>query len=263
MDSDRIDFISAYCDRWCERCAFTSRCSVYAVQMAEAMCGDLKDALELAVGIPHPESNDDSPRPSAQWIAEMNADDRSDAEIEVAMREDEARRVQAEASPVAQLASACSTVAWRWLQSRAGQTSPSADPLLKEAFGVAIWDAHFIAGKLGRAVRDAWSSRRARASRTIRSRTTGTALRRSPSSRSSAPSKRGVRSRRRPPGRRRQRLPISSVSSASRWKRGRVEVHPARLRRTKSPVVGLNLPVAFRHSSDAVAPANVTLGGNP
>lgn len=34
MSTDRIDFISAYCDRWCERCAFTSRCSAYAVDRA-------------------------------------------------------------------------------------------------------------------------------------------------------------------------------------------------------------------------------------
>ena len=150
-DADRIDFISAYCDRWCERCAFTSRCSAYAVQIAEAMCSDFKEALELAVGIPHPESNEEAPRPSAQWIAEMNADDRSDAEIEAALRENEARRAQAEASPVAQLAAACLTVAWRWLQSRSGETPPSADPLLKEAFDVALWDAHFITVKLARA----------------------------------------------------------------------------------------------------------------
>ena len=50
MNSDRIDFISAYCDRWCERCAFTSRCSAFAVRAAEAMCGSFAEALELAVG---------------------------------------------------------------------------------------------------------------------------------------------------------------------------------------------------------------------
>jgi hypothetical protein len=38
LNLDRIDFISEYCDRWCERCAFTSRCSAYAVQIATAMC---------------------------------------------------------------------------------------------------------------------------------------------------------------------------------------------------------------------------------
>ena len=48
-----IEFISAYCDRWCERCAFTERCSSFAVQSAIAMCdGDAKAALELTFGDP-------------------------------------------------------------------------------------------------------------------------------------------------------------------------------------------------------------------
>src|ERR687887_336142 len=50
-DSRYIDFISAYCDRWCERCAFTERCSLFAVQVAMAMCDDNEEeAMELAVG---------------------------------------------------------------------------------------------------------------------------------------------------------------------------------------------------------------------
>ena len=52
MNGDRIDFISSYCDRWCERCSFTSRCSLFAVQTAIAMCGDVADGIELAVGRP-------------------------------------------------------------------------------------------------------------------------------------------------------------------------------------------------------------------
>ena len=53
MHADRIEFISAYCDRWCERCAFTTRCSAYAVHAALAMCdGDFAAAIELAVGAP-------------------------------------------------------------------------------------------------------------------------------------------------------------------------------------------------------------------
>ena len=50
-DSRYIDFISAYCDRWCERCTFTERCSLFAVQAALAMCeGDDEQAMELAIG---------------------------------------------------------------------------------------------------------------------------------------------------------------------------------------------------------------------
>ena len=33
MDINRIDFISSYCDRWCERCAF-DRCSAFACDIA-------------------------------------------------------------------------------------------------------------------------------------------------------------------------------------------------------------------------------------
>ena len=43
MGSNHITFISEYCDRWCERCAFTSRCAAYAVEAALGMCGDLKE----------------------------------------------------------------------------------------------------------------------------------------------------------------------------------------------------------------------------
>ena len=35
MGTDRIDFISAYCDRWCERCAFTARCSAFAPRVPD------------------------------------------------------------------------------------------------------------------------------------------------------------------------------------------------------------------------------------
>src|SRR5687768_5108826 len=46
-----IDFISAYCDSWCERCAFTEQCSSFAVKSALAMCdGNHEAALELAIG---------------------------------------------------------------------------------------------------------------------------------------------------------------------------------------------------------------------
>jgi hypothetical protein len=149
---ERIDFISAYCDRWCARCAFTSRCSLFAIEMAEGMCGDLGDAIELAVGAPHPESNEDAPRPSAAWIAEMNSSDISDRESEAVARDLDARRTKATESPIGNLAWAWSIVALRWLEARAEQASSGADPLLKEAFEVAIWDPGFIAGKLMRAV---------------------------------------------------------------------------------------------------------------
>jgi hypothetical protein len=148
---DRIDFISAYCDRWCERCAFTSRCSAYAVRMAEGMCGDFREALELALGVALPAADDDSQSAVASWMAQENQEDEADEEADADWRRREARREQARAAPIAELASACSAVAWRWLESRQAEAL-TADPVLKEAFEIAAWDAHFIEAKLVRAL---------------------------------------------------------------------------------------------------------------
>jgi hypothetical protein len=53
MARNYIDFISAYCDTWCERCSFTERCSHFAVTSALAMCDDdMSAAIELAIGAP-------------------------------------------------------------------------------------------------------------------------------------------------------------------------------------------------------------------
>jgi hypothetical protein len=48
MKFGRIDFISDYCDRWCERCAFTTRCSSYAVRAATAMCDGCQREIEMS-----------------------------------------------------------------------------------------------------------------------------------------------------------------------------------------------------------------------
>jgi hypothetical protein len=150
-DMDHIDFISNYCDRWCERCAFTSRCGAFAVQVAEGMCGDLNDAIELALGLPHPESQAEALRPSDAWGEEMEADEEPGAAHEAAMAL-EVRLEKAKASPIAQLASACSILASRWLESRAAAAAAPADPILTEALEIASWDAHLVGAKLARAL---------------------------------------------------------------------------------------------------------------
>ena len=75
MPRPYIDFISAYCDRWCERCAFTERCSQFAVSVARTMCdGDFNAAIELAIGAPRVPR--EPPQPSLEeredfgvWVA--------------------------------------------------------------------------------------------------------------------------------------------------------------------------------------------------
>jgi hypothetical protein len=60
VDSPLIDFISAYCDHWCEQCAFTSRCPAFAWQAAfersRADRGDPLKALQLLLSTDRTES---------------------------------------------------------------------------------------------------------------------------------------------------------------------------------------------------------------
>jgi hypothetical protein len=108
VNIDRIDFISAYCDRWCERCAFTSRCSAFAADVAIAMCGDAREGLKLAVGTPHPAGPEAAPIP--EWVAEldnieMTPDERADFD-----RREKQRDARIDHSSILKIARACSMI---------------------------------------------------------------------------------------------------------------------------------------------------------
>jgi hypothetical protein len=70
MNHDRIDFISSYRDRWCERCAYTTRCSAFLADAAIAMCGDAEEGLELALGTPYPVGRDQTSLAIPDWVAD-------------------------------------------------------------------------------------------------------------------------------------------------------------------------------------------------
>ena len=126
-ESDRIDFISAYCDRWCERCAYTARCPAYACEVAVAMCGDFRQGLELAVGRPHPESNEpDEPVP--EWLQDLANVEMSEKELEAARVEEAARDARIEATPVSSMAHDYAMLAHRWLKERYEGLRATADP---------------------------------------------------------------------------------------------------------------------------------------
>src|SRR5438874_1746098 len=80
-EPDRIDFISSYCDRWCERCSFTSRCSLFTVQTAIGICGDVADGIELAVGRPP-----DEPHAHQSATLSQRIDDFEDSAMTLAER---------------------------------------------------------------------------------------------------------------------------------------------------------------------------------
>ncbi len=148
MSTDRIDFISAYCDRWCERCAFTERCSAYACTVATAMCdGDFEAGLELAVGEPQPVGASRETLAAQDWLA--GDEEPSAAELDAAMREEDARRARIEALEISQLSWNYVMFAHEWLERRTGQP---ADPLLREALEIVAWDSTLVGAKLRRAL---------------------------------------------------------------------------------------------------------------
>ena len=153
MNSQRIDFISAYCDRWCERCAFTDRCSLFACQAAAAMCGDFAEGLELAVGVPQlVDGETREPTVGEQLLAELAEHPPSAEMMAEITREETARQVRVDAAPLNALARDYTRRSTAWLEKRRGKLVAAADPILIEAIEVVAWDAYLIRAKLHRAL---------------------------------------------------------------------------------------------------------------
>jgi hypothetical protein len=146
MKTDRIDFISAYCDRWCERCAYTDRCSVYAIEAATAMCGDFEEGFELAVGTPHPAG--EAPPDRNVWLDDFVITREETAEFN---RQEHARTTLVRATDLSKRAWAYTMLSHRWLEHRSEALRASGDPVVIEALDVAAHDAAFVAAKLHRA----------------------------------------------------------------------------------------------------------------
>ena len=133
MPNDRIDFISAYCDRWCERCAFTSRCATFAVEAAISMCGDAEQGVELALGETIPARDAPTPMPDPPPAGVRPAPHRDNP-------------------PILTLARAYTMLARRWLRAERETWGVSGDPILREAMTVIAWDHTLIGAKLDRAM---------------------------------------------------------------------------------------------------------------
>ena len=150
MNIDRIDFISSYCDRWCERCGYTSRCSTFAAEAAIAMCGDDQQGLELAFGRPHPAGNAAAPIP--EWLMEIEDAAKSATDATEFRRVEDARDLRVRETTIVTLADAFAMVAHHWLAARAETLRESADETVREALDIARHDALFILVKLRRAI---------------------------------------------------------------------------------------------------------------
>ena len=153
MSRNYIDFISAYCDSWCERCAFTDRCSHFAVTSAEAMCdGDLEAAIELAIGQAR------VPGAAAQKNIEERMAERldgyeepSEKELEEIGREIDARRERIRRHVLAETSYDYSVAARRWLETH-DRADVDSDAAAREPFEVIRWDLFLIHVKTMRAL---------------------------------------------------------------------------------------------------------------
>jgi hypothetical protein len=168
-ESRYIDFISAYCDRWCKRCAFTERCSLFAVQAAMAMCdGDDEEAMDLAIGRARSEDAEPEDQQRSAWIAELNAHSSlTPAEAEAFNRQNAEREARLDTTSIMQTARAYTVLAARWLRAQSSalreqalrrRSGPalrreSVDPVqLFGALEVVEWDCLVIPVKLRRAL---------------------------------------------------------------------------------------------------------------
>lgn len=152
MNEDRIDFISAYCDTWCDRCAYTSRCSAFATEVAIAMCGDVRDGIELAVGRPHPEKPDAAPIGREDWLEDLeNSELTAEEQAEFDRREKE-RDARVRGTPIANRARAYARLSRHWLTPRADTVLAGGDDVFREALAIVRYDALLIDAKLHRAL---------------------------------------------------------------------------------------------------------------
>ena len=161
MRGKYIDFISSYCDRWCERCAFTDRCSSYAVQIALEMTdGNFQDAIELAVGAPPPRTEAEAKRREAFAAEIASIPEPTPQEMREFERESEAQEERIEETSLTTASERALLLSRKWLDDHREALVPTAAPPLKEALEVAGWDCFFINVKLHRAQSGADEARR-------------------------------------------------------------------------------------------------------
>jgi hypothetical protein len=153
MIADPIDFISEYCDRWCERCAFTNCCSAYACQLAIAMCdGDVSAGIELAVGQPQPVGRENEKSAGEQLMEEFAQSPPSQAELDAWDREEKTRRHRIKTGALTQIADTYMDIAFAWTKDHADRIRSASITEVSDALDIIQWDLCLIGAKLRRAL---------------------------------------------------------------------------------------------------------------
>jgi hypothetical protein len=171
-DPDHIDFISEYCDRWCERCPLTDKCAAFArdsdpeeIDACSVAVEKAMEELRVELALPEP--------PRKPWVDDaLDAPLPSEEEQQALERECAERRRRVRMTPALVAAHDYSIDAYTWLRLYADATRAKAQSSLGEATGspeaavlrmevagvldalqVVQWDCMLVAAKLGRALR--------------------------------------------------------------------------------------------------------------
>jgi hypothetical protein len=153
MSRNYIDFISAYCDSWCERCPLTERCSHFAMTSAVAMCdGDYDAAIELAIG-PARVPGAPPQKRLGERMAEMLGDyeESSERELEKIGGEIEQRRERLTRHVLAETSYDYVVAGRRWFEKNKDCTSLE-DGALPGDVAIIRWDLFLIHVKIMRAL---------------------------------------------------------------------------------------------------------------
>lgn len=149
---DRIAGVHNYCDSWCERCPFTTRCAVHAIQVAIEMCGgDSTAGFELAVSPPPPMTAEEERRRET-LIEAMNACEPTDADVKAFAREEDARSERIDETAAVTASTQASLLMDAWFDAHNTPEKPMGGPAA-EALQVVRWDRYLIPVKVRRALR--------------------------------------------------------------------------------------------------------------
>ena len=166
--ADNPAFISGiynYCDRWCERCAFTSRCFLYATEQADpdANNPELRDLSNEKFWQKLRDIFADTAKFISEWAAETGVDlDSIDVTEEMAEHERELEA--AEQDELSEMARHYATTVANWFGGEFGSeeevhddaasgANPVSDDLTaRDASEIIQWYQFFIAVKLTRAL---------------------------------------------------------------------------------------------------------------
>jgi hypothetical protein len=167
---DLISGIYNYCDRWCERCQFTSRCLLYATERADPDHDDpeTRDITNEKFWKKMHEIFAETAEMISEWAAEAGVDLNA-VDISEEMAEHERAQEAARQSEISQIATKYADEVRRWLREEfiteqsvhsdaaVAEHSGEVDIAITDAIEVIQWYQFFIAVKLMRALSGAAS----------------------------------------------------------------------------------------------------------